>query len=161
MNEHGFFEIRLATREDARAIQEITREAFGKYCAMAEISDIEALHETVEDVRRDIDRKTVIVAYMDGIVVGSLRLDIDIETKTAYLSRFGVSRTYRNNGIGKAIANAADIAVRRMGVREVRLHTASKVAEIMRFYYSRGFYVRSIDTDRGYLRAEMVKEYEP
>ncbi len=155
----SFFEIRLARPSDAGAIHEITSEAFRKYCNMAGIPDIEALHETVEDVCRDIIEKTVIVAYMDGEAVGSLRLAVDKENKTAYLSRFGVSRTYRNNGIGKALANAADIEVRRMGIKEVRLHTASRVAEIMRFYYSRGFYVRAIDTDRGYLRAEMVKEY--
>ncbi len=158
MNE-SFFEIRLAKESDARAIHEITMEAFSKYCDMAGIADIEALHETVEDVIRDINEKTVIVAYMNGEAVGSLRLEV--RGDTAYLSRFGVSRAYRNNGIGKAVANAADTAARGMGIKSIRLHTASKVAEIMRFYYSRGFYVRSVDSDRGYLRAEMIKELAP
>ncbi|NLX64823.1 MAG: GNAT family N-acetyltransferase, partial [Clostridiaceae bacterium] len=30
---------------------------------------------------------------------------------------------------------------------------------LMRFYYGIGFYVEAIETDRGYLRARMVKEY--
>lgn len=156
MSSSCFFEIRTAELKDAEVIHEITVEAFQKYCAMAEIADIEALHETVEDVRMDIEEKIVIVAYMNGVAVGSLRLGV--ENETAYLSRFGVRAAYRNNGIGKALANAADMAARRMGVRRIRLHTASRVSEIMRFYYSRGFYAESVDSERGYLRAEMVKE---
>ena len=156
---NGLFQIRGATEADAQAILDITRDAFGKYCKMAGIADIEALHETIEDVKRDIAEKTVLVAYLDNIVVGSLRLTFDDEAKTAYLSRFGVSREYRNNGIGKALVNVADMNARRRGIKRMRLHTASKLAEIVRFYYSRGFYIESVSNERGYLRAEMVKDY--
>ena len=156
---NGVFQIRGATEADAQAILEITRDAFGKYCKMAGIADIEALHEGLEDVKRDIAEKTVLVAYLDNIVVGSLRLTFDGEAKTAYLSRFGVSREYRNNGIGKALVNVADMNARRRGMKRMRLHTASKLAEIVRFYYSRGFYIESVSGERGYLRAEMVKDY--
>ncbi|MGN1098307.1 MAG: GNAT family N-acetyltransferase [Clostridia bacterium] len=155
---NGTFEIRRAAENDAEAIHEITRDAFRKYCEMAGISDIEALHESLEDVKRDIAEKTVLVAYMDGTVVGSLRLTMDEQTKTAYLGRFGVSGLYRNNGIGKALVGVADMTARRHGMEKTRLHTASKVAELMRFYYSRGFYAESVSSERGYLRAEMVKE---
>ncbi len=156
---NGVFQIRMATEADAEAIYSITREAFRKYCEMAGLSDIEALRETVEDVRRDIAEKTVIVAYLDNTVVGSLRMTFDSAALTAYISRFGVSRQYRNNGIGKALSNVADMIARGRGMRQARLHTAAKLAEIVRFYYSRGFYIESVSKDRGYLRAEMVKDY--
>lgn len=156
MTKNCMFEIRLASPSDAEAIHSITAEAFRRYCEMAGISDIEALHETVEDVKKDIAEKTVIVAYMDGEAVGSLRLRA--EGETAYLSRFGVSAKRRGNGVGKALANAADTLARRMGAKTITLHTASRVGEIVRFYYSRGFYIRSVSDERGYLRAEMVKE---
>ena len=156
---NGVFQIRFATEADAEAIHSITCEAFRKYCEMAGIPDIEALHETVDDVRRDITEKTVVVAYLDSTVVGSLRLTFDEAAKTAYVSRFGVSRTYRNNGIGKALSNVADMIAKSRGMRCARLHTASKLAEIVRFYYSRGYYIESVSDDRGYLRAEMVKDY--
>lgn len=154
------FEVRRAKREDAQAIWEITCDAFSKYCEMVGISDIEALHESVEDVERDILTKTVLVAYIDNCVVGSLRLSFDDNSKTAYLSRFGVSRQYRNNGIGKSLVNMADITAMRRGMRYMRLHTASKVSEIMRFYYSRGFYVDSLSAAGEYIRVGMVKEYK-
>ncbi len=159
MTNNGFFEVRRAKREDAEAILEITRDAFTKYCEMVGIPDIEALHETVEDGRRDILMKTVLVAYIDENVVGSLRLTFDDEAKTAYLSRFGVSRAYRNNGIGKSLVNMADITAMRRGIKHTRLHTASKVCEIMRFYYSRGFYVESASNTGEYIRVSMVKDY--
>lgn len=159
MNRNNFFEVRRAKQEDAEAIWEITRDAFTKYCEMAGISDIEALHETVEDVRRDILTKTVLVAYIDDSVVGSLRLSFDDGTKTAYLSRFGVSGDYRNNGIGKSLLNMADMTAVRRGMKHMRLHTASKVCEIMRFYYSRGFYVETACETGEYIRASMVKDY--
>lgn len=157
---NGVFQIRMATEADAEAIYSITREAFRKYCEMAGISDIEALHETVGDVRRDIAEKTVIVAYLGETVVGSLRLTFDDSSKTVYVSRFGVSRQYRNNGIGKALSNVADMLAVSRGMERSRLHTATKLAEIVRFYYSRGYYIESVSGERGYLRAEMVKEYE-
>lgn len=156
---NGVFQIRMAAQDDAEAIWSITCEAFRKYCEMAGIPDIEALHETVDDVRRDIEEKTVIVAYLDKTVVGSLRLTFDSDTKTAYVSRFGVSREYRNNGIGKALSNVADILSKSRGMERARLHTAAKLTEIVRFYYSRGFYIESVSGERGYLRAEMVKDY--
>ena len=156
----GVFQIRMATEADAEAIYSITREAFRKYCEMAGLSDIEALHETVEDVRRDIGEKTIIVAYLGDTVVGSLRLTFDDDAKTVYVSRFGVSRQYRNNGIGKALSNVADMLAKGRGMKRARLHTAAKLAEIVRFYYSRGYYIESVSGERGYLRAEMVKEYE-
>lgn len=156
---NGFFEVRRAKPEDAGAILEITKDAFTKYCEMAKIDDIQALHETEDDVRMDILTKTVLVAYIDENVVGSLRLSFDDKTKTAYLSRFGVSGVYRNNGIGKSLVNMADIMAVRRGMKHMRLHTASKVAEIMRFYYSRGFYVEAASNTSGYIRVSMVKDY--
>ncbi len=152
--------MRRAKRDDAAAISEITHEAFEKYCQMAGLRDIQALHETEEDVRRDIETKTVLVAYIDNIVVGSLRLDFDYETKTAYLSRFGVSGEYRNNGIGKSLIKMADITALNRGMKHITLHTASKVCEIMRFYYSRGYYVKSAEDTGEYIRICMVKDYE-
>lgn len=154
------FEVRRARNEDAEAILEITRDAFTKYCRMVGISDIEALHETVEDVRRDIMMKTVLVAYIDGMVVGSLRLSFDETEKTAYLSRFGVRREFRNNGIGKSLVNMADIIAVRSGMKHMRLHTASKVSDIVRFYYSRGFYVESAVNNGEYIRVSMIKDYK-
>ncbi|NLY42700.1 MAG: GNAT family N-acetyltransferase [Clostridiaceae bacterium] len=154
------FEVRKATVEDIPEIQKITKEAFKKYIELAGITDeIEALNETYEDIKRDIETKEVFVAYIDGIPVGSARVEV-FPDGTAYLSRFGVRLDYQNRGVGKAIINVVDMAMKELGVKKLYLHTASKAFPLIRFYYGRKFYIVSTTTDRGYIRALLCKEYD-
>ena len=52
-----------------------------------------------------------------------------------------------------------DIKMKDMGIKKIYLHTGSKVASLVKFYYGRGFYVDSTTKDKGYVRALLVKEY--
>ncbi len=155
----SFFEVRLANYGDVPYISAITREAFTKYKDMCGSEHLDALSETEADIRRDIDTKLVLVALSDGEHVGSVRVEIKPD-KTAYLTRFGVKIDNQNNGIGKSIMNLVDRIMRKKGVKRISLHTGSKVTPLIRFYYGRGFYINSTDSSRGYLRAELVKDYE-
>ena len=160
MDYQSLLQIRLATYEDIPAIMTITREAFTKYGEMAncDCNKLEALRETEDDIRRDIDNKIVLVAFQDGIPLGSVRVEV-FPDNTAYLSRFGVRLNSQNNGIGKNIINLVDRIMRSRGIKRLSLHTGSKVTSLIRFYYGRGFYIESTDNDRGYVRALLVKEY--
>lgn len=153
------FEVRRANYGDVDAIARITSEAFEKYAQMAGVDNIAALTETADDIKRDIDNKLVLVAFMDGEPVGSVRVEVNLEEKTAYLSRFGVRLNVQNNGIGKSLINLVDIKMRELGIQKISLHTASKVEVLVRFYYGRGFYIDSTTKDRGYIRAYMCKDY--
>lgn len=153
-------QVRLATYEDISDIMSITREAFLNYRDLAGIADTPALTETREDIEKDINSKIVLIAFSDGKPLGSVRLDINKEEKTAYLSRFGVRVTSQNNGIGKTIMNAVDSIMAENGVRQLSLHTASKIASLIRFYYGCGFYIDSTDKSKGYVRALFVKDYK-
>lgn len=152
------FQIRQAIPEDIPFIYEVTREAFEKYVEMAGIEKTEALTETADDILHDIENKYVFVAFIDGIPVGSLRVEVK-DDKTAYLSRFGVRLAFQSNGIGKALMNVVDRAMKAEGVEKLILHTASTVTSLVRFYYARGFYIDSTTKDRGYVRALLVKDY--
>lgn len=153
------FNIRKATAEDAETIQAIIRESFKKYMEDAEIpGTIEALEETIEDIKRDIESKEVFVAFIDDIPVGTIRVQI-FDDNTAYISRFGVRLKHQSTGIGTALMNLVDKLLQARGVKRVSLHTASKHKDLVCFYYSRGFYIDSTTKDRGYIRALMVKEY--
>ena len=101
----------------------------------------------------------MLIAIQDGAPVGSVRVEIDEENKTAYLSRFAVKVTSQNNGIGKSIMNLVDRIMRKRGVKSITLHTGSKITSLIRFYYGRGFYIDSIDKSRGYVRALLKKDY--
>lgn len=151
------FEVRRANLSDVDSIAEITNEAFLKYIDLAGIEDTPALHETKEQIIKDIETKIVYVAYIRDQVVGSVRIEL-LDKDTAYLSRFGVSMKYQNLGIGKSMMNALDMELAEMNVKQVFLHTASKATSLVRFYYNRGFYVDEVSKDKGYIRVLMKKD---
>ena len=145
--------------DDIDQILEITTEAFNKYKELAGTScSLAALNETRETIANDIENKIVLVAYINGKVVGSVR--VEVTGDTAYLSRFGVSPDYQNLGIGKALMNLVDINMKVLGVKQIQLHTAAKVKSLIIFYYGRGFYIDSTTKDRDYIRALLCKDYE-
>ena len=118
------FEVRCATYDDIEAIAKITGEAFRKYAEMINMESVAALCETYDDIKKDIDENIVLVAFSDGVPVGSV-----------------------------------DIKMKDMGIKKIYLHTGSKVASLVKFYYGRGFYIDSTTKDKGYVRALLVKEY--
>jgi len=153
------FEIRNASEADIDQILEITEHAFAKYKELARTEyDLPALKETKEIIAQDIKDKLVLVAYINGKVVGSVRVAVNGET--AYLSRFGVSPDYQNLGIGKALMNLVDINMKVLGVKQLQLHTAAKVKSLVVFYYGRGFYIDSTTKERDYIRALLCKDYD-
>jgi len=153
------FEIRNATMDDIDQIIEITTKAFNNYRELSGTKcSLPALDETRENVAKDIENKLVLVAYINGNVVGSVRVEVNGEI--AYLSRFGVNPDFQNLGIGKALMNLVDINMKVMGVKQIQLHTASKIKSSVCFYYGRGFYVASTDQERDYIRVFMCKDYE-
>lgn len=154
------FIIRKATIEDAPSIAMIIQEAFKKYMQDTGLPVImDALTESLETIEADIKEKEVYIALIDDNPVGTIRIKI-MSDQTAYISRFGVMLDYHNIGIGKSLMNLADKILKSHNVKKVSLHTASKYRDLIRFYYGRGFYVESTSTDRGYIRALLVKEYD-
>jgi ribosomal protein S18 acetylase RimI-like enzyme len=153
------FVIRKATIDDAEYIKGIMQEAFKKYMEDTGLTGtMEALEESIDAIKRDIQAKEVFIAFMDDTPVGSVRVEL-LPDGTAYVSRFGVSLQYHNIGIGKSLINLVDKWVAAKGIKKVSLHTASKYKDLIRFYYGRGFYIASTSTERGYVRAFLVKEY--
>ena len=153
------FIIRRAVPEDASAIQEIMQEAFRKYMQDTGVTGtMEALEESLSDIVNDIESRDVYIALIDNVAVGTVRIKI-LPDNTAYMSRFGVKLQYHNIGIGKSLMNLVDKILTARGIARVSLHTASKYKDLVRFYYGRGFFIDSTTTDRGYIRALMVKDY--
>lgn len=154
------FEVKAATEDDIPAIHKITHDAFLKYCENAGIDyNIAALTETYEDIKNDIETKYVFVVRIDDEPVGAVRIEL-LPDNQAYLSRFAVAESNRNNGVGKILMRVVDKVMKENQVRELKLHTCSRVKELIRFYYGRGFYIASVEYSRGYPRAELIKEYK-
>lgn len=153
------FVVRMAKEEDIPQIKDVAKEAFSLYTEGAGITAmVGTLEETYEDIKRDIEAKLVFVALQEDKIIGSVRVEV-MPDNTAYLSRFGVCGAYQNNGVGKILINAVDNSMKRLGVTNLYLHTASRMLSLVRFYYGRGFYIESTTKDRGYIRALLCKEY--
>lgn len=153
------FEVKAAAEDDIPAIHKITHDAFLKYCENAGLDyNIEALTETYDDIRNDIATKHVFVVRIDDQPVGAVRIEI-LPNNEAYLSRFAVADSNRNNGVGKILMSVVDKVMKQNNIRLLRLHTSAKVTALIRFYYGRGFYIANVEYSRGYPRAELIKEY--
>lgn len=153
------FIIRQAVEDDAKSIKDVLHESFQKYMRDTGLSGtMEALEESIGDIKRDIEEKDVFIAIIDSTPVGTIRVKIN-DDSTAYISRFGVRTSYHNIGIGKSLMNLVDKLLIEKKIKKVYLHTAANYKDLVRFYYGRGFYIYSTSFDRGYVRALMIKEY--
>jgi ribosomal protein S18 acetylase RimI-like enzyme len=150
--------IRDARIEDIPHIQDITAEAFGKYARELGLPQkVAALNETKEDIQHDLDKKSVLICLLDGKEVGSIRFEV-LPDGIAYISRFGVKLMAQGHGIGRALMAEVEKRCRKMGVSSIRLHTSAKMSSLVCFYYSQGYYIHSTSTDKGYIRALLVRE---
>jgi ribosomal protein S18 acetylase RimI-like enzyme len=158
--EKKVFVVRRAVEDDIPQIKEVAKEAFRIYAESAGIAEIVGpLEETFEGLKKELEKKLVFVALLDGVLIGSVRVEVKSDG-TAYLSRFGVKGDYQGRGTGKVLMNTVDKAMKELGVTKLYLHTASRMLSLVRFYYGRGFYIDSTTKDRGYIRALFCKEYE-
>lgn len=158
---HFQLTVRGATRADTPDILAITREAFAKYAydLDGDHGRVKALHETEDGILQDMQSKYVLVGEIDGVPAGSIRYEF-LPSGIGYISRFGVKLTAQSRGMGGALVSAVVSACSEVGMNAVALHTCAKMFSLIRFYYGKGFYIHSTATDRGYLRALLVKELQ-
>lgn len=150
--------IKRAVVEDIPVIKEMTLNAFKKYAADLGLpQQVKALKETDETIASDMENKNILMAFLNDRPVGSIRFEI-VGSKVAYISRFGVDPNIHGKGIGKALLAYTENEVKKMGATLMALHTASKMAPQVGFYYKMGFYIHSTTHSRGYTRALFCKE---
>ena len=150
--------IKKAEEHEIPAIHEITQDAFTKYAKDLGMPHVvSALNETYEDIKNDLKKNTVLIAYIKGRSMGSIRYEI-LSDNIAYITRFGVKTEAQNCGVGRALIEAVEKQAKEKGAHILALHTASKMMTLIRFYYGLGFYIHSTTTNRGYIRALLFKE---
>ncbi|HHW69959.1 MAG TPA: GNAT family N-acetyltransferase [Clostridiales bacterium] len=150
--------IKKAEEDEIPIIHEITQEAFKKYAMDLGMPHVvSALNETPEDIKTDMEKNNVFIAYLEGEALGSIRYKM-LPDNIAYIYRFGVKTKAQNCGVGKALVKVVEEDAIKKGAHMLALHTASKMMPLIRFYYGLGFYIYSTSTDRGYIRALLCKE---
>ncbi len=152
--------IRRADEQDVADILSITREAFEKYAFdLGKPDMVFALKDDEAAVLADLQTKNVYIALLDNEPVGTIRFEK--RAGVGFISRFGVRLKAQSCGVGGALIHAVLHECQRMRLPAVTLHTSARMASLIRFYYGQGFYIRSTATDRGYVRALLVRELEP
>ncbi|MDD3839843.1 MAG: GNAT family N-acetyltransferase [Clostridia bacterium] len=151
--------IKKAVQQDIPVIHQITQKAFKKYADDLGFPEkVSALDETYNSILEDMEKKTILIAYADKKPQGTIRYHIDRGNNCAYISRFGVNPECHNLGIGKALMLEVEKELKQQKIDYIALHTASKVTNLIRFYYGIGYYVHSTDNDKGYIRVLLRKD---
>ena len=147
-----------ATKQDVPAIKAITRKAFERYAQeIRKAEQVEALHETDNEILFDVQHKHVYLCEVDGETAGAVRFEI-LGEGIAYLSRLAVDPDIQSLGIGGLLLEKVRQECAALGVRAITLHTASRMRSSVAFYLKNGYYIHSITRDKEYIRAFMVNE---
>lgn len=133
--------IRKAAPADAEHILAIQKRAFQRYLGPLTPEQIPPLHETVEAVQLDIERKTVLVALSDQLPAGSVRYTI--KGGVCMIERLSVNPAFQRNGIGKALMNAIE---KETSGRAHKLHleTGLLADNLLPFYTRLGYVTEAL-----------------
>jgi RimJ/RimL family protein N-acetyltransferase len=128
--------IQHASSDDAGEVRRIMREAFAEYQDRL-TPPTGALTETNEDVQKAIAAGGALLAYLDGVAVGTARYQL----KTGYLhaQRIGTVPEYRQRGVSAALMAALEDVARQAGLPEIRLGVRASLPSNLRFYENLGY----------------------
>ena len=129
-------QLRPATAADIPAVLAVTRAAYAPYAGrLAPPSS--ALNEDPEAVTRYLHNGGVIVAEVDGEVVGAVRYE-PYETYL-YLARLAVAPDWQGQGIGRRLVEAVEGWALLLGLDEVRLGVRAELPANRDFYRRLGY----------------------
>jgi predicted N-acetyltransferase YhbS len=91
--------IKPGTEHDFQAVLQVQQAAFGEYANVYEVSAW--TKETVESLKQDTQDKHLLVAEVEGEIVGSVRFWT--VAGVCVIRLLSVSPTYQSRGVGKAL----------------------------------------------------------
>ncbi|KXS44930.1 MULTISPECIES: GNAT family N-acetyltransferase [unclassified Candidatus Frackibacter] len=149
--------IKKAELADSDLVFNLTKRAFQHYNDPSLFPTTPALLETREDVKREIKKKEILIAYLNNKPVGSVRYHSS-DGETFYLSRLGVLAKYQNRNVGQRLINEVEARVKAKGGKRVTLYSAYRLKGLLDFYKSLGYKVVDLKEDADYTRAVISKE---
>ncbi len=149
--------IKTAELTDSKVVYEITKQAFQDYLDPAFSSYVAALQETEAEVKEDIQEKEVLLAYIDGQPVGSVRF-YPLENGDYHLSRLGVVADHQGQQIGYKLIEEVERRVKKRGGERIILYSAYQRQELLDFYQRYGYEIKTVTDDDDYRRAKLVKQ---
>ncbi|WP_435179712.1 GNAT family N-acetyltransferase [Halorussus sp. AFM4] len=129
-------EVRPATEDDAEALAAAYRSAYAENRRLGFPAEAESA--TANEVAEWILEHRVLVAELDGELVGGVRLEAT-EADRVKLSRLGVRADRKGEGVGSALLDRAEAAVRECGYGTVWLTTPGDHPYLPDLYRRRGY----------------------
>ncbi len=151
---HAAVVVRLAQPEDFDAVSAVNRAAYAEYAAFMEPERIARYLDNAGDVRSRQEVSDLLVAELDGKIVGSLtyyppgpRSEAQRwPAEWAGLRLLAVAPSARGLGIGRLLMEASMERARSEGAPVIALHT-TEMMEIARNMYERMGFVRVPEYD--------------
>lgn len=141
--------IRPASFDDVAAIHAMTQAAYAEYRALLPHSSV--WHETPDIVAAEMKLGPILLAVVDGKLVGSVRCHMEHEEGQGdfmYIHRLAVLPGYRRQGLGCTLVLAVEDLTKSLNLHQVRLEMRAAQPENGRFYVKLGYELGSIS---GYL----------
>ncbi len=134
----------LRATDDATAVGALVQAA---YLGLPGYPRDDEYDQMLADVAGRVGDSVVIVAELDGRIVGSLtflpdphgpHIEID-DPEAAGFRYFGVDSAVQGRGVGEAMVRWCIDEARRLGLRRLRLHTLESMPAAQRLYERLGF----------------------
>lgn len=144
--------IRPAYPDDAEAVSQLVRDAYGHYAARLGKPPAPML----DDYPRRIANGQVWVLEEGGQLAGVLVLE-DTQVGALLMDNVAVAPALQGKGHGRVLVAFAEAEAHRRGYGEVRLYTNVLMTENLALYGRLGFRETSRVSERGYERVYMAK----
>lgn len=154
-------DIRHAEPEDAEALQAIyTDEALYANTLQLPMPSKTLWRKRLADIPDNIH---VLVAEVEGKVVGNLGLEIMVSKRRRHVASFGVSvkSALQGKGVGRALITAAlDLADNWLDIRRIEITAYTDNNGGIGLYKSLGFVIEGEMVDYAYRNGEYVNAYQ-
>jgi ribosomal protein S18 acetylase RimI-like enzyme len=144
-------EIREATSEEYAEAGRVTAEAYREFVRPGD-DDWERYLLRIADVAGRADRTTILVALEDGLVRGSLTLELDARVQDpgeeeqrplgpqeAHIRMLGVDPAARARGVARALMAESEARARAAGKTFITLHTTQRMRAAQAMYERLGY----------------------
>jgi ribosomal protein S18 acetylase RimI-like enzyme len=144
-------EIREATSEEYAETGRVTADAYREFVRPGD-EDWERYLLRIADVAGRADRTTILVAVEDGLLLGSLTLELDarvrdeggeeqrpLDPEEAHIRMLGVEPAARARGVARALVAESEARARAAGKTFMTLHTTQRMRAAQAMYERLGY----------------------
>ncbi len=128
--------IRKAVPEELSLILEIQIKAFTVYTTLFSAEQIPPLIESIEQIQNDSNQKTILVACLNGKIIGSVRYEINLGV--CHFDRLSVDPDHQKQGVGQKLVLNVESSVANKA-HKICLETGLLASELVTFYSHLGY----------------------